>query len=165
MLKIVALELKSRNYIILLISLFIFFFGLYVFLDFEGNTNYTVMKAEFSLFIVIVHIFINILIAVMTSIMVTFSIINYNLTKMEPKGSNAIPFLTFIFGLLTFGCTSCVVAFLAAVGIAFSPLVLPNGNLIWKFVALLFVSLGFIWIMYSIQHTKCKIRKGVTHEG
>ena len=135
------------------------------FLDFEGNTNYTVMKAEFSLFIVIVHIFINILIAVMTSIMVTFSIINYNLTKMEPKGSNAIPFLTFIFGLLTFGCTSCVVAFLAAVGIAFSPLVLPNGNLIWKFVALLFVSLGFIWIMYSIQHTKCKIRKGVTHEG
>ena len=64
MLKIVALELKSRNYIILLISLFIFFFGLYVFLDFEGNTNYTVMKAEFSLFIVIVHIFINILINV-----------------------------------------------------------------------------------------------------
>jgi hypothetical protein len=165
MLLIIKQQAKQRNNILLMVLLFLGFFALYVFLDFEGNTNYQLMTANFGIGVTITHIVINILIAILSSIMVAFSIINYKLTKIEPKGSNAIPFLTFIFGLLTFGCTSCVVAFLAAVGIAFSPLVLPNGNLIWKFVALLFVSLGFIWIMYSIQHTKCKIRKGVTHEG
>jgi len=149
-------EARKVNYIILLIGLFVFFFGLYVFLDFEGNTNYTVMTKNFGLLTVLIHVFINFLIASLSAIMVAFSIINFNLTKVEPKGSNAIPFLTFIFGLLTFGCTGCVVAFFSAVGIAFSPIILPQGNMIWKIIALLFVIIGFIWIMYSIEHTTCK---------
>lgn len=158
MLSAVRLEATKRNNILLLTGLFIFFVGLYTFLDFEGNTNYSLMISNFGIIVTLVHIVINVIIAVLTSVMVTFSIINYRLTKVEPKGSNAIPMLTFIFGLLTFGCTSCIVSFLAAIGIAFSPVVLPNGNLIWKLVALLFVSLGFIWIMYSIKNTKCKIK-------
>ena len=117
------------------------------------------MRNNFGTGIVAVHILINIIIAVLTSIMVTFSIVNYKLTKVEPKGSNAIPFLAFLFGIFTFGCTSCVVAFVGAIGIAFTPIVLPNGNLLWKLGALLFVSIGFIWIMYSIQHTKCEIKQ------
>lgn len=158
MLKSIMSEAKLRNNILFLLGAFIMFFGLYVFLDFEGNTNYSSMIDEFGLFIVSIHIFINVLIAVLSSIMVVFSIINYKLTKVEPKGSNAIPFITFIFGLLTFGCTGCVVAFLGAVGIAFSPIVLPGGNLLWKLAALGFVIIGFIWIMYSIEHSKCKIK-------
>ena len=158
MLQSVLSEARTKKYIIYFVGSFLLFFGLYVFLDFEGNTNYSVMKDEFGMFIVSIHIFINILIALLSSIMVVFSIINYKLTKIEPKGSSAIPFLTFIFGLLTFGCTGCVVAFFSAVGIAFSPVVLPSGNLIWKLAALLFVIIGFTWIMYSIEHTKCKIK-------
>lgn len=148
----------EKNNIILLLVLFVVFFGLYVFLDFEGNTNYTEMTSKFGLGITFIHILINLLIAILSSIMVTFSTINYKLTKKEPIGSNALPFLTFLFGVLTFGCTSCVVAFLAAVGIAFTPAVLPNGNLLWKFAALAIVILGFIWIMYSIKNTKCKVK-------
>ncbi|MBN2605015.1 MAG: hypothetical protein JXR62_04240 [Bacilli bacterium] len=159
MLAIVMKQAKQRNNVILFLALFVLFLGLYIFLDFEGNTNYTVMTDNFGIGIVLLHILINIIIGVLSSIMVTFSIINYRLTKVEPTGSNAIPFITFIFGVLTFGCTSCVVAFLSAVGIAFTPIVLPSGNLIWKLVALGFVTLGFMWIMYSIQHTKCKIKK------
>lgn len=159
MLHLVMNEAKKRNNIIMLIALFGFFFGLYVFLDFEGNGNYQNMIESFGLGVTIVHVGINIIIGLLTSIMVGFSIINYNLSKQEPTGSNAIPFVTFIFGLLTFGCTSCVVAFLSAIGIAFTPYVLPNGNLLWKFAALLFVVAGFIWIMYSIQHTKCNIKE------
>ena len=159
MLLIIKQQAKQRNNILLMVLLFLGFFALYVFLDFEGNTNYQLMTANFGIGVTITHIVINILIAILSSIMVAFSIINYKLTKIEPKGSNAIPFLTFIFGILTFGCTSCVVAFLAAVGIAFSPLVLPNGNLLWKLGALLFVIVGFVWIMYSIQNTKCNIKK------
>jgi hypothetical protein len=81
------------------------------------------------------------------------------LTRQEPVGSNAIPVVTFLFGLLTFGCTSCVVAFLGAIGIGFTPLVLPNGNLLWKFAALGIVLLGFVWILYTIHNSKCKIKQ------
>lgn len=159
MLSAVYQEAKSKYNIIMILGIFAFFFGLYVFLDFEGNGNYTNLIDKFGMGIFILHITINVLIAALTSIMVSFSIINFRLFKFEPKGSNAIPLVTFLFGLLTFGCTGCVVAFLSAVGIAFSPIILPNGNLIWKFVALLIIIAGFIWIMYSIQHTKCKIKK------
>ena len=158
MLRAVINEAKTRNNIIYILGAFILFFGLYVFLDFEGNTNYTIMTEDFGIGIVSIHIIINILIAILSSVMVIFSIINFKLTKIEPKGSNAIPFFTFIFGLLTFGCTGCVVAFFSAVGIAFSPIILPSGNLLWKLLALLLVTIGFIWIMYSIEHTKCKIK-------
>ncbi len=159
MLNTIKLEaLKKRN-IFLIIGLFILFLGLYTFLDFEGNTNYKIMTDNFGITIVIIHIFINIIIGILSAIMVGFSIINYNLTKIEPKGSNAIPFFTFIFGLLTFGCTGCIVAFFSAIGIAFSPIIFPAGNLLWKFIALILVILGFVWIMYSIEHTKCKIKK------
>ncbi len=159
MLRTVMNEAKSKNNILYLLIAFIIFFSLYVFLDFEGNTNYRIMNEEFGMGIVSLHIIINVLIAILSSTMVIFSIINFKLTKVEPKGSNAIPFFTFIFGLLTFGCTGCVVAFLSAVGIAFSPVILPNGNLLWKLIALLLVVIGFTWIMYSIEHTKCKIKK------
>jgi len=159
MLTAVKLEAKKRNNILLISALFVIFFSLYTFLDFEGNTNYIVMIENFSLLIVLIHVTINIAIAILSAIMVGFSIINYRFTKVDPVGSNAIPLITFIFGILTFGCTGCVVAFLSAVGIAFSPLVLPAGNLIWKLVALLFVILGFFWIMYSIEHMKCRIKK------
>ena len=149
---------KQPKNIIMYILLFLFFLGLYVFLDFEGNTNYKIMTYNFGLSITLIHITINIIIAILSSIMVGFSIINHRLTSVEPKGSNAIPFFTFIFGLLTFGCTGCVVAFFTSVGIAFTPIILPAGNMIWKLLALLFVIIGFSWIMYSIDKMKCKIK-------
>jgi hypothetical protein len=158
MLTLITQKAKTRNNYFMFAGLFVLFLGLYIFLDFEGNTNYVIMTQNFGFGVVVLHIVINILIAILTSIMVGFSIINYQLNKVEVTGSNAIPFLSFIFGVLTFGCTSCVVAFLAAIGIAFTPLVLPNGNLLWKLAALLFVILGFIWVMYSINKSQCKVK-------
>lgn len=159
MLTLIWQEAKTKRNIGLMGLLFLFFLGLYVFLDFEGNTNYNIMTQQFGGGVTAVHITVNVIIATLTAIMVTFSILNYRLTRQEPLGSNAIPVVTFLFGLLTFGCTSCVVAFLAAIGIAFTPLVLPNGNLLWKFAALGIVLLGFVWILYTIHHSKCKIKQ------
>lgn len=159
MLTIIKQEAKQVKYILLLIALFGFFLGLYIFLDFEGNGNYTNLIANFGLDIFAVHLLINIIIAVLSSIIVTFSIISNNLTKQEPKGSNAIPFFGFIFGLLTFGCTGCVVAFFTSVGIAFTPIILPNANLLWKVIALVLVIAGFIYIMYSLNTMKCNIKE------
>lgn len=158
MLNIIYKEQFKRKNLFILTGLFIAFFSLYVFLDFEGNGNYLLMIEEFGFGVVGIHVVINLIIGILTAIMISFSFINYNLTKKEPVGSNVIPFVTFLFGLLTFGCTSCVVAFLAAIGIAFTPLVLPFGNLYWKIAALGFVIIGFIWIMYSVEHTKCKVK-------
>jgi hypothetical protein len=159
MLTIVKQNAFTKKYILIQLALFVIFLSLYVFLDFEGSGNYQNMANNFGISTVIIHFGLNIIIAILSAIMVTYSIINFNLTKIEPKGSNAIPFLSFILGVLTFGCTSCVIAFFAAIGIAFTPLVLPNANLLWKVIATLFVALGFIWIMYSIQNTKCKIKQ------
>lgn len=158
MMSIILEKSKETKNILMYVGLFIFFMGLYIFLDFEGNTNYSIMTQNFGIVIVGIHIFINIIIAILSSLMVGFSIINHRLTSVEPKGSNAIPFLTFIFGLLTFGCTGCVVAFFTSVGIAFSPIILPAGNMVWKVMALFFVIIGFIWIVYSINKMKCKIK-------
>lgn len=159
MLAIIKQEAKATKYILYMVGLFIVFLGLYVFLDFEGNTNYSLMIQEFGTVIVSIHILINVVIAVLTARMVLFSIINYNVNNSEPAGSNAIPFVTWMFGLLTFGCTGCVVAFFSAVGIAFTPIILPAGNMLWKVLALVFVIAGYIWIMYSINHSKCKVKK------
>jgi hypothetical protein len=159
MLHLIWREARTSRNVLLMGLLFLFFFGLYVFLDFEGNTNYQVMTDQFGAGITAVHIGVNVIIATLTAIMVAFSIFNYRLTRQEPVGSNAIPVVTFLFGLLTFGCTSCVVAFLGAIGIAFTPLVLPNGNLLWKFAALAIVLLGFVWILYTIHNSKCKIKQ------
>lgn len=159
MLTLIRQEARQKKYLLYGAGLFIIILGLYVFLDFEGNTNYTLMVQEFGVFIVSVHILINIIIAILTTQMLLFSAINYNINKSEPVGSNAIPFLTWFFGLLTFGCTGCVVAFFSAVGIAFTPIILPAGNMLWKVAALLLVVLGYIWIMYSIQNSKCKVKK------
>lgn len=158
MMTFVLEKAKEKNNIYMFIGLFIFFFGLYIFLDFEGNTNYAVMTENFGLLIVSIHILINLIIAILSSFMVGFSIINQKLTNKEPEGSNAIPFLTFIFGLLTFGCTGCVVAFFTAVGIAFTPIILPAGNMVWKLLALLFVVLGYLWITYRINNMKCEVK-------
>lgn len=159
MITLITNEAKTKKNMLMFVLLFLFFLGLYIFLDFEGNTNYSNMIANFGGTITTIHIMINVIIAILSSIMVGFSIINYRLTQTEPTGSNAIPFFTFIFGLLTFGCTGCVVAFFSAVGIAFTPIILPNANLLWKLGALLLVIIGFVWIMYSIKNTKCKVKK------
>ncbi|MEC9484463.1 MAG: hypothetical protein UMR38_01140 [Candidatus Izemoplasma sp.] len=158
MLQLVYKKSLKTKYIILQVALFFFFLGLYIFLDFEGNISYDTMINRFGVGITLLHISMNVIIAIASAIMVSYSIINFTFTKKEVAGSSAVPFLSFIFGILTFGCTSCVVAFLSAVGIAFTPVVLPNGNLLFKLIATLFVLLGMAWVLYSIKHTKCKIK-------
>ncbi|MCF7925115.1 MAG: hypothetical protein K9L26_01085 [Candidatus Izimaplasma sp.] len=158
MLQLVYKESFRPKYIILQSALFVFFLGLYVFLDFEGNISYQVMINEFGLFVTVAHFVLNIIIAIASAIMVSYSIIGFSFTKKEVSGSSAVPFLSFIFGLLTFGCTPCVVAFLSAVGIAFTPVILPNGNLPFKLMATAFVLIGMFWVLYTIKHTTCKIK-------
>ena len=59
MLNAVKQEAYKRNNIILLVGLFILFLGLYIFLDFEGNTNYSVMTNTFGITVVLISVIIS----------------------------------------------------------------------------------------------------------
>lgn len=156
MLPVIIEKQKEKKNILILLGAFVFIYGLYLFLDVLAHTNVSLLIQTLGWPLLLVHQGFNVILAGLTSVMVSFSQINLSLTKKEPLGSNAIPFLSFIFGLLTFGCAPCVITFLAAIGIAFTPIVFPMGNLMWKVILLGIVILGFMWILYSIHTTTCK---------
>ncbi len=158
MLKLVLEEQKKKKNIIIFGVILFIMYALYLSLDILGNDSISAYYESLGLTLLIVHQLVNLLMAALSATMVSLSQIKLNMTKSEPVGATGIPFLSFIFGLLTFGCAPCVVTFLAAVGISFTPVVLPNGNLLWKFalLALLFVGLGYI--LWSIEKGTCKVK-------
>jgi uncharacterized membrane protein YccF (DUF307 family) len=68
----------------------------------------------------------------------------------EGKSSN-FGFLSVLFGFLTYGCTSCVIAFFASVGIAFSVIILPLAGLPYKLISLLLILIGLFWMSKEIE--------------
>ncbi len=74
----------------------------------------------------------------------------------EGKASN-FGFFSVLFGILTYGCTSCVIAFFASVGIAFSVIALPLAGLPYKFISLILILIGLFWIRKEIDKP-CKIK-------
>ena len=62
-----------------------------------------------------------------------------------------------LFGILTYGCTSCVIAFLSVIGITFAVAVLPLAGLPYKLISLGLLIVGFVWLIKEIKTSKCKI--------
>ena len=158
MLSVVWKEQFKRNNLIVFAVIFVLLQTLYAMFDILSFGSLGAMIRELGGGLFAVHMTLNILMATMTSIMVSLSQIKLKLTKSEPRGATSIPVISFIFALLTFGCAPCVVAFLAAVGIAFTPIVLPMGNLMWKVALFAFIALSMIYILYSIDKGACKIK-------
>ncbi|MGM0435530.1 MAG: hypothetical protein ACQEQA_00590 [Bacillota bacterium] len=148
---------KKKNIIIFSVVLFIMY-ALYLSLDILGNDSISAYYESLGLSLLIIHQIVNLAMASISALMISLSQIKLNLTKSEPVGATGIPFLSFIFGLLTFGCAPCVVTFLAAVGISFTPIVLPNGNLLWKFALLALLLVGLVYILWSIEKGTCKVK-------
>lgn len=158
MLQLVLSEQKKRKNIFIWLTIFLFVAFLYMFFDYLAYRSYRVMLEDLGGLVFSIHIILNLSMALLTSLMLSLTQIKLNLTKVEPKGSNAIPVVSFIFALLTFGCTPCVIAFFAAVGIAFTPIVFPMGNLLWKVILLLFIMASMVYILYSIDKGTCKAK-------
>lgn len=146
---------KEKKNLGILAGVFVFVYGLYLFLDWLAHGSFTTLFAELGTPLFAVHQLFNVIIAAIAALMISLSQIKLRLTSVEPKGSTSIPFLSFIFGLLTFGCAPCVVAFLGAVGITFTPIVLPFGNLPWKIILLVLMIAGFFFILRSIDKSTC----------
>ncbi len=156
MLKIVLEKQKETRNMIILVSIFLFVYGLYLFLDWLAHGSFAALFNAMSPQLFAVHQAFNVVLALLAALMLSLSHIKLRLTNSEPKGSTSVPFLSFIFGLLTFGCAPCVIAFFAAFGITFTPLILPMENLPWKIILLLFMAVSFYFIMQSIDKGTCK---------
>lgn len=157
MLTLVWQKQKERKFIQLFILMWVFMYALYAFLDVLYYGSLGAMFETLSTGLVIIHQITNVVIAFVVTVMLSFSQIQLTLTKKEPLGGTSIPFFSFIFGLLTFGCAPCVITFLSVIGIAFTPIVLPFGNLVWKIVLLSLMGLGMAFVLRRIQNTACKI--------
>ncbi len=149
--------ITTRKSILQSLLFFIIFMIIYTFID-RNNMSYTDMSQSFGSYLVYTNISLNIVMALLSSLMLMLSTANASLKGKESLGSN-LSFVSVFFGILTYGCTPCVIAFFGSIGIAFSVAVLPLAGLPYKLISLLLIVIGIIWTYYEIKHGTCKVKK------
>lgn len=130
---------------------FIVFMSMYTLLD-SFNLSYRAMAQQFNILLPLANIALNITMAVLSTLMLTTTTAQFR----EPKGAN-MSFLSIVFGIFTYGCTSCVITFLATLGITFSVAVLPLAGLPYKLVSLGLIIIGYLWTQREVRKIVCEI--------
>lgn len=92
-------KLRTKRIIFLIIGSFILFIMMYTLLD-HFNGGYYLM--------------VNIIKSFISSLMISISTIYFKQSGKEGKGTSFTE-LSFIFGILTYGCRLCVIAFFASI--------------------------------------------------
>jgi len=150
------LQLKKK-YLIQGLIFFSLFMVIYTVVD-GLNMSYSEMTSTYGLYLVILNIALNIIMSFLSSLLM-----NLSTAMVELKGNEGVASsfgaLSVIFGILTYGCTSCVIAFFASVGIAFSVIALPLAGFPYKILSLLIIFIGLFWITRELKNGKCKIKE------
>jgi fatty acid desaturase len=147
---------KEKKYIIQGMIVLVLFLGIYTLLDYL-NIGYKAMLDEYGLLLVVGNILLNIIMAFITAFMWNISTAMVKLTGKEGKGTFVSSFAV-LFGMLTYGCTPCVIAFFSTIGITLAVAALPLAGLPYKLIALVLLIVGFFWLKYESNHVKCKIK-------
>lgn len=155
MLKQVLLKQKEKKFIWVNIGFFVFFMAIYTLLD-SFNLSYQDMALEHGIFLPIANVLLNIIMSVISTLMITFTSAQFVFAGKESKASN-MSFVSVLFGVLTYGCTPCVISFFAAIGISFSVAILPFAGLPYKFISLALLIGGFLWIIFRLKKSYCKV--------
>lgn len=134
---------------------FVIFFIIYTIID-SLNMSYTTMIQTYSLSLVIINILLNIVMAIITSVTQTLSLINLDLKGNETR-SSGVSFIGFIFSIMTYGCTACVISFLSIFGITYSIATLAFGGLPYKLLTLLILLAGLLFTRFEINRP-CKTK-------
>lgn len=134
---------------------FLFFLTINTVVDYL-NMSYSEMAKTYSYVLVIANISLNIIMSILVSIMLTLSIINVELKGSETKSQN-LGFLSVLFGIMTYGCTSCVIGFFATIGISYSVVALPFAGFPYKLLSLLIIILGLLFTKYEMNKP-CKVK-------
>lgn len=150
-LAIKELENKKKS----LIFFFLFFMFINTLIDYL-NLPYNQMYEKYGILLVSINIILNIIMSLLTSLMLTLSVINIKLKGSETKSSN-LGFLSVLFSIMTYGCTSCVISFFAIFGISYSVALLPLAGLPYKFLSLTIIILGLLFTRYEINKP-CKVK-------
>lgn len=135
---------------------FIIFMVIYTLID-RNNMRYSEMSRSYGDYLVYTNITLNVIMSMLSALLLTLSTAMANLKGKEANGSN-LSFVSVLFGILTYGCTPCVIAFFGSVGIAFSVTILPFSGLPYKLISLGLIVIGLIWTYYEIEHGKCKVK-------
>lgn len=151
-----ALKLiKTKKYILRTFAFFAFFIAIYTLLD-SFNMSYTQMQIDYGRPLVFLNVGLNIVMAGLTALLLSLSTANVELKGKDTKGSN-LGFLSILFGVLTYGCTTCVITFFASIGIAFSVIALPLAGLPYKLISLLLILIGLWWTKREISSGVCNV--------
>ncbi|XMB73153.1 hypothetical protein RJI07_04365 [Mycoplasmatota bacterium WC30] len=156
MFKTILAMQKEKKFIIQGVIVFSVFMILYFLLD-SLNLDYGEMIIEYGIYLVVINIILNIVMASLSAFMWNISTGLVKITGKEGKGS-FVSGIAYIFGLLTYGCTPCVIALFSVIGLTFSVAVLPLAGLPYKFIALGLLVIGMFWLIYETNHVKCKVK-------
>ncbi|MGE4321377.1 MAG: hypothetical protein AB7E61_08020 [Acholeplasmataceae bacterium] len=148
--------LKTKKYMIQFILFLSFFILIYFIID-HLNMTYQEMATSYGIYLVVINIILNLIMSVLSAFLMHMSTTMVELKGKEGKGSS-LGFLSILFGILTYGCTSCVIGFFASIGIAFSVIALPLAGLPYKFVSLILIIVGLFVIRYQLEHGKCRVK-------
>ena len=152
-----ALErLKTRSSILQGLGFMAIFILIYTIID-HNNLSYGEMASIYGSYLVYTNVTLTALMAILSALLLLLSTANAELKGKESLGSN-LSFVSVLFGILTYGCTPCVIAFFASLGIAFSVMALPLAGLPYKFISIGLLVLGLIWTYYELQYGKCKVK-------
>lgn len=146
---------KTKKYIFQGLLFLIGFLAIYFIVDYL-NMDYTTMNETYGAYLVIINISLNIIMALSSALMMNLSTAMVELRAGKGNGSN-LGFISVLFGILTYGCTSCVIAFFAAVGINLIVVALPFAGLPYKLISLVLLALGMYLIVREINHGTCKV--------
>lgn len=156
MITIALQRLKTRKNIQQGLLFFAVFLLIYTMVD-GLNMSYAEMGETYGSSLVFINILLNLVMAGLSAFLMNLSTIMATLKGKEAVGSN-LGFLSVLFGILTYGCTPCVIAFFANLGIAFSVIALPLAGLPYKFISLLLILVGIAVTLWEIEKGKCKVR-------
>ncbi|NLJ95190.1 MAG: hypothetical protein GX326_06860, partial [Clostridiaceae bacterium] len=121
------------------------------------NLPYGEMIRQHGLWLVIINVLLNLIMAGLASFMAVLSDHALNEKGIKTKGEN-MSFVSVLFGILTYGCTPCVISFFAVFGISFSVIALPFAGLPYKIISLLLILTG-IWLLFrELKRKECKVK-------
>lgn len=155
MLDLVLQKQKEKKYIWMNLAIFAVFMTVYTLID-SFNLSYQAMVEQYGPYLPIINIILNVVMAGLSTVMITFTTAQFDFTGKESKASN-LSFVSVLFGILTYGCTPCVIGFFAAIGITFSVAALPLAGLPYKLISLTLLVAGLLWIIFRIRKAQCKL--------
>ncbi len=141
---------KSR---VILFSLL--FMLIYLIVDYL-NMPYKEMMVTYGIGLVITNVILNFMMATLSGVLLALSEGLFQAKKAMLNGEK-LSYIAVLFGLLTYGCTPCVISLFATLGITFSVMVLPMAGLPYKLISLVLIVIGIVWARTDLKRNSCEV--------